>query len=944
MGGISTGVGIFSGIDTGSLIEQLIASQSRPQILASQRLVQLQSQKSAYLDLNSRLNALKTAAAAFRTGNAFDVKKAVSSDEDVLTATASGSAINGTYNFIVDRLTTTQQLLSRGFADRDSTAVGLSELTFEGVEARLDRDTALADLNNGDGISRGKIKLNNVEVDLSRVETVGELLDEINNAGTGATASVSNGSITLEGVTSLSNVTGYNVLSSIGLGGTVSSTMTGSVIYGLGTNTALSTLNDGRGVGVRDVTGEGVFDFNITVDGTAVGVRIGQIQEINDDDDLVTIEGAASSTGQVIERINDALTAAGFTDVTASIDEANGRIVINNAAGRSIEIADITTGSTTARTATDLGIATSGPVTDTAINGRRVLAGLNTTLLSSINGGRGLDGAVDPITFETASGASIAVDISSATTLSEVIDLINSDPANDDGLGNRLVTATLNSKGNGISISDNTTGVNDLVISGDTAAALGIDGTFADNATDGSNLQLAYLGNATLLANLNNGEGIGTGTFRITDSFSESAEITINENDKTLGDVIRKINSAGLSIQARLNDTGDGLLIEETGTTPGGAKIKIEDTSGGVAKNLRIAGETSGTDTENFIDGSYEITVEFEPTDTLQDIVRAINEAAPGVRASIINDGAGANPFRMSIVSAQSGRDGRFIIDTGGFDLGLNTLEEGQNARVFYGSTDPARGVLLSNNTNSFDGVIEGVSLDINRVSDDPVTISITTDSESIEKKVEAFVSAFNTVIDRIDFQTRYNDETKERGPLLGDGTAIAVRSRLFDALRASNDGFNDTFDRLAQVGITVGEGSKLEFDSEKFAAAYAQDPGAVEDLFTRRDIAERNEDPDGDGIIINDPDAEIEFSALGVIPQLEELIDDYTSTINGTLQNRSNAIDNQIELQRARIDSLQQTLDAKRSILERQFLAMEQAIAQFQTQGSALSQIQLIG
>ena len=34
MGGITTGVGIFSGIDSASLIDQLINAQSRPLILA----------------------------------------------------------------------------------------------------------------------------------------------------------------------------------------------------------------------------------------------------------------------------------------------------------------------------------------------------------------------------------------------------------------------------------------------------------------------------------------------------------------------------------------------------------------------------------------------------------------------------------------------------------------------------------------------------------------------------------------------------------------------------------------------------------------------------------------------------------------------------------------------------------------------------------------------
>ena len=119
MGGITSNVGLFSGINTGELIEQLIASQSRPKTLAQRRLVQLQGQQAAYLDINSRLNAFKTAAGAFRVNNIFDGRLAASSDDAVLTASAGNTAVNGSYNFVVDRLVTTQQMLSRGFSNRN---------------------------------------------------------------------------------------------------------------------------------------------------------------------------------------------------------------------------------------------------------------------------------------------------------------------------------------------------------------------------------------------------------------------------------------------------------------------------------------------------------------------------------------------------------------------------------------------------------------------------------------------------------------------------------------------------------------------------------------------------------------------------------------------------------------------------------------------------------
>ncbi|MBL4591384.1 MAG: flagellar filament capping protein FliD [Phycisphaerales bacterium] len=932
MGGITSGIGLFSGIDTGSLIEQLLSLQARPQILAQQRIIQLQTQQAAFLDVNSRLNTLKSAAASFRVENIFKGKSSISSNEDVLTATAGIGALSGSYNFIVDRLVSTQQLLSRGFSDADNSAIGLSSLTFEGSEARLDRQTALADFNNGDGVSRGKILVNGTEVDLSRVGTVDELLNEINSNVAGVNAFVENDRIVIEGVTSLQNGAGYSVLGSLGLStySGASTDLTGTAVYGLGTNTALSSFNDGRGVSTRDTVGIGVADFNIVVGGTTVGVRIGEIQTDDGEGGFETTSGVVSTASGVIERINTALSDAGFADVTASINASTGAIdIVDTTGGRTIDITEISLGGTTFTTASDLGLL--GSFTGSQ-SGQRIFAGINSTLVSSLNGGNGLNGATSDLSFTTRDGAVTLIDISGANDFNDIINTINQDPSG-------KLTATLNDAGNGIQITDNTSGVTTFTIAGnDTATALGIDGSFASGVAEGTNLQLAYLGRASRLDELNNGSGIGIGKFDIVDSNGVRVSINITGNDQTLGDIIDAINSGAdtLAINARINDTGDGIIIEETGT-PGGGAIEIADTDGSVASKLRIAGTATGTGAENFIDGSFETTVTFEPGATLNDIVTAVNESQAGVSLSVVNTGIGSAPFRLNVASTESGSSGRFVIDTNGFDLGLSSLDRGNDAQIFFGSTDPALGVLLSSSTNQFDNVIQGTTIDIKSTSDDPVTLSISNDTETIESKIEEFVSAFNDAISNIDFQTRFDAETEVRGTLLGDGTVNQLRNGLFSALRQPNDGFTTAFDRLVQVGITVESGGKIEFDKDKFRDAYNQDPAAVEALFTTRTLTEND---DGDENTID----EITLAEVGAMVRIEEFVDRYVNSISGILQNRNTAIGAQIKSQEDRIEQLQIRLNSQRQVLQRQFLAMEKAIAASQNQSGALSQISALG
>lgn len=950
MGGITTGVGIFSGIDSASLIDQLINASSRPLILAQSRVIQLNQQSAAYLDINSRLSGFKTAAASFRVNNVFQSSKATSSADNVLTASAGRNAVPGSYNFIVDRLVSSQQLLTRGFADRNTSTIGLDSLTFESTAARIDNNTSLADLNNGNGVTRGKITVNGTEVDLSRSGTVQEVLDAINEVD-GVTARVENDKFVIEGLTSITEQSGAGILSSFGLDGTISSgTLTGTSVYELTGTTSLGALNDGRGVEIRDASGQTVTDFNIIINGETIGVRIGEVEgELTDDegdpilDDegdptIGVIDGAVSTLDGVIARINSTLSDAGYGEVTASINTTTGAIDIVDSLGRDFNIEDLQVGNRTFSTASDLGI--SGSYTGGTANGERIFAGLNTKLVSSLNGGAGLDGTDGLLNITTRDGSVYSgIDVSGLTDINDIINTINTATGGD-------VTVSVNQKGTGLKVVDNTTGGGSFSISGtggaDTAEALGISGSFASGTTSGSNLQLGYVSNSTLLTELNNGQGLGTGEFEIVDSYGNRATIDITSSTKSVGDLLDEINDSGLRINARINDNGDGITIEESlfdddGGVNGTQSITITDTDGTVAQKLGIEGSASGIDGDNFITGSEERVVEFEPDATLEDVRNAIDAANVGVSASIVNTGTGASPFRLSLASERSGEEGRFLIDTGDFDLGLSVLDEGNDARVFFGSSNAARGVLLTSSVNSLDGVIQGVSLNLLSVSDDPVQITVSRDTASIEKKIDEFITSFNGVISGIDFRTRYDQETEEKGVLLGDGTMLNLRNAMFNTVRRQNQGFEDDYNSLTEVGIRVGSGGKLEFNKDKFREAYAENPDAVAALFTQREL---DDNDDGDPNTIDEPS----FSELSVLGQLEEFADSYVTTIGGVLQNRTNAIDSQIALQESRIESIQESLNRKRETLQRQFLAMEQAIGSFQTQSSSLAQIAALG
>jgi flagellar hook-associated protein 2 len=956
MSGITSGVGLFSGIDSNSIIQQLLAIEARPRDLANARIAQLQLQQTAFLDLNSRLSALREASRAFRTANTFQLRSATSSADNVLTATADTTAPTGSFQFIVDRLVTTQQMLSRGFADANTSALGASSFTFESTAARLDRDVALSDLNDGSGIQRGRIVITDsanaaATIDLSRATTVGEVLDAINSNPTArVSASVRDGRIILTdtaagpGTMSVANAAGYTTASSLGIAGSATAgTLTGSTVYRLNANSTLASLNDARGVNIKSTVGVGsaVWNFKISVNGADVLINLGDVYEnqtVEGQQTTVKVQGAVSTLSAAVSRINTALADAGFADVTASIDADNGRLLINDPTGaRAIAVSE--NPSLNSSTAADLGLL--GSTTGT-LYGRRVLAGLNSTLLRGVNGGAGVAGD-GKLFFTTRDGNAFAVEFDPANdSVHDLIRIINSESGGS-------VTAALSSRGTGLTITDTTAGPSNLIITGtsgeDSAASLGLStgpaGVASSTVTAG-NLQRQYISRATTLASLNNGRGVGTGSFRITDPAGQAQDVAISADIQTVGQLIELINSRGLKITARINSTGDGVeIIENNSQSPAGSvRMRIEDTSGTVARALNLAGTAAGTDAQNTLNGTYERTVSVSQADTLQQVITKINAANVGVAAALIRDGNGATPFRLSLTSTASGTAGRFIVDTGAFDLGASSLDEGRDALVFYGSSDPARAIAVTSSSNTLDAVLPGVRIDLRARSNDPVTLTVASNTDAITTAVDVFVKSFNTAIDRIAEQTRYDQNTGRKSPLLGDSTALELRAALYRTVQAPGLNTTGRFSTLADVGVTIGTGGRLTLDQTRFREALAEDPASVESLFAARTQSD-DTTTDIDGIPgVSVRNTTTSFTTLGIMGQFEELVNRFIDTTSGVLTGRTKGLDDQIALQRRRVEAFTSRLSQRQQVLQRQFLAMETAIGKLQTQQGALQSL----
>jgi len=138
--------GLASGIDSSALIDAMMRVERQPVFRSEQRKAEFENQRDLFMELGKRLTSLRDAAGAIDNLNSglsgasgseeFLAYAAASSDEGVLTATASTSATLGTTEVTVEALASNARHVSSPFASESATiatAGDTLELTRDGA-------------------------------------------------------------------------------------------------------------------------------------------------------------------------------------------------------------------------------------------------------------------------------------------------------------------------------------------------------------------------------------------------------------------------------------------------------------------------------------------------------------------------------------------------------------------------------------------------------------------------------------------------------------------------------------------------------------------------------------------------------------------------------------------------------------------------------------------
>ncbi len=416
-----------------------------------------------------------------------------------------------------------------------------------------------------------------------------------------------------------------------------------------------------------------------------------------------------------------------------------------------------------------------------------------------------------------------------------------------------------------------------------------------------------------------------SGTFTI-----NGTEITIDVATDSLNDVLNRITT-NTNVTASFNATTNKIVL--TNTDPGDTDIinlgATADTSNFLDSARLIGATQTGTpttlestvnvavvDPNNTLDDIFgvgavtagtfringtRITITDPSTETLNDVLNAINSSEAGVTVSF----------------DQSSDTIRVVSDT----LGSRTIDftdgtSGFLAAVYLDTADQTAGtdaqftvdgVSMTRNTNTINNAIGGVSFTL--LSAGTSTITVNDDYEGMIEDITEFVDAYNTAV-----QTIY-DELSEEGDLGNDASIRMVENYLRTMIFGRPTGVTGDYESLAGIGITTGDTferdvlSMLEVDEGALREAMETDRDAVASLFTNA-------------------------AEDGIADLFEGYLQGVTS-VTGFLQSRSGAngtISDQIDTLNDRIDAIEDRLLLREARLRRQFTQMEMMLSEFQS------------
>jgi flagellar hook-associated protein 2 len=338
------------------------------------------------------------------------------------------------------------------------------------------------------------------------------------------------------------------------------------------------------------------------------------------------------------------------------------------------------------------------------------------------------------------------------------------------------------------------------------------------------------------------------------------------------------------------------------------AQVEKEVSQGYADKAARSFG--TGTIFLTVGDGEpIDIAIDAE-NNSLEGMMKAINDAGAGVTASIINDGT-SSPHRLVLTGDEVAK----AITLEGSELAGGTYAKPAFTETQTGLKAHVRvdGIDIYGTANTIKDAIPGVTLDLTKAEEGTKTsLSVTTDEAAIKKKIQGFVSGYNDVVSFVTKQSVINGSSG--GILKGDSGLHSIKTRLQNLLVTPVPG-GGALQTFSQLGLATQKDGTLKLDDAVLTKAIQENLGDVAKVLAGAE------------------------GAAGVATGFRDYLKGVTDSTDGFYAGRKKSIDSNLKQIDKSIEQTNARLAQRENSLRKQFKALEKLVSAMNSQSAYITQ-----
>ncbi|MFE4112517.1 flagellar filament capping protein FliD [Kosakonia sp. YIM B13611] len=340
---------------------------------------------------------------------------------------------------------------------------------------------------------------------------------------------------------------------------------------------------------------------------------------------------------------------------------------------------------------------------------------------------------------------------------------------------------------------------------------------------------------------------------------------------------------------------------------------------------------------------------------SLNQIAKAINKEKGDVSASVQRTDDG---YQLVLSSKTTGSDGQMsvkvngdaslagVLDTSnggqhfddqgvlvndpGMTDNMISVSDAQDAKLRVDGSDYTR------STNNINDIIDGVTLNLKKVSENGASeqLTLTNDTSAIKTSLQDFVKQYNALLDKTTSASKYvaadtsglGDEdvatqSSKSGALMGDSTLRGLVSEIRSTVNGVYGDADATYGSLADLGISIdAQTGQMTLNEDTLDEAIADNPEQISNMFSGRGANE--------GLA----------TSLGSI--LKEYLGDSKTKTDGIIDTATDSLETQSEIAQTQIDKTQKLIDAQVERYRVQFQNLDSMMSNLNSMSSQLTSL----